>query len=209
MHVIHGMRGLSVGVFAACALLCGCETSPMAHPGAALDLTEFETVVAVDGESAVVKYTLRNTGSTPIVAYNRGWVADADDPQAEELRATQGDVQIVAADDKVEFSLRSLRDCDVEPATAGCKGDGAAKPRLVGTEIGGGEELSDRFVFDAAEVWPDYPASAADAPISLSGKSVRFCLGADRPKHPAADDMYSPTAEETVLCGESVKVDEF
>lgn len=198
-HIIR-IRAASVTAVAAATLLSGCEPSPIAHSGGALHDTELDTSISAEGSSVTVSYTLRNTGSGPAVAYNRGWVADVEDPQPDELRAEQSDVQVVVDGDKLEFALRNLRDCDTDD----CASADAPAPHIVGTEIDAEDELSDSFVFDADAVPVDHPASEQGSTVSLAGMTAKFCLGVARPKHPAAHDMYPPTADETVLCGEAV-----
>lgn len=196
---------------------CGADTGRVDggedHPGA-----DFSSTIAVSGDSLTIEYTLRNTGDATLVAFDRGWVADASAPRQEELEATRDDVQVIVSDDTVEFGLRIIHDChgnpqgertpDTEPHRTDCgTGDAPVKQRIAATRVEPGKSVSREYRFDLASVWPDYPTDQAQTTIGLSGKRVVFCLGVDRPASPPDDDLYPPGTDETVLCGDPVTVD--
>ncbi|ADD43956.1 hypothetical protein [Stackebrandtia nassauensis] len=182
--------------------------------GAAMDGAEFSSSIDVDGDDVTVEFTLNNTGSGALLAYDRGWVTDPKSPTDEELEPTEDDVQIIVDGDSVEFGLRIIHACHGNPQgemppeeVPECETDTATGGRYAATIVEPDRALSREYQFDAASVWPDYPTKLAGTTIDLKGKDVRFCLGVDRPENPADEELYPPEAAETVLCGEAVTVD--
>lgn len=209
---------LSSVLLALCVLLAACGQQPeRSSQPEGFDGARLTTEFSLTDDRLRVAFTLHNTGEKPLVAFDRGWVADPDAPTEDELESKADDVQVIAGDEVVEFGLRIIHGChgnpqgerspDTDGESTDCDADAPVSQRIAATRVEPGDKLTREYDFDAASVWIDFPTAKARTTIDVAGQQVELCLGVARPTKLADDDLYPPDTDETVLCGDVTTVD--